>query len=400
LEGRFLKIAEAVPQFGGIFYDSDRRLRIAVTSQSEFIRAQAVAGEMFRDYAVPVDVGTAIPFETRFSYSQLHQWKRTLVDLLAARGATGFAVVVAKNAVEIGSPGQAFDELAIAVARNKAIPLEAIWLSRRQAPRDVGALWGEFRPAVPGGAGIWRDSTSVVHPICTLAVNVRRGDTGPWFGLTASHCTRNRGGGADNTAIYQGGNWDAGSFPSSTLVGAEVDDPQWQTVGCGSQGTTCRYADVAVIGYTQSGVVADSGWIAVTDGRNSTSVNWIDKATTSKRITSDWGPDQPFEGQTIDRVGAKTGWHSGIVVNSCLDLPVSPALPGYLYLCQTEVSGGAPEGGDSGGPAFSPGPGGGIMFAGIVWGAAQSNGTSTGFIFSSVANIRQDLGNDVVFTFY
>jgi hypothetical protein len=179
-------------------------------------------------------------------------------------------------------------------------------------------------------------------------------------------------------------------YPQS-YIGNEVDDPIWQTVGCTPGYSSCRFADVAVIEYADGKAVADSGWIAVTEKRDSATVTWRSKALDSRKITVDYGPDQPFEGETIDRVGQVTGWQHGTVVNSCAVVAV-PTIAGASYECQTVVEGGRPSDGDSGGPAFGRGVSGGVMFAGIVWGQ-----TDTGFLLSALVNMRTDLGDLAVF---
>jgi hypothetical protein len=193
------------------------------------------------------------------------------------------------------------------------------------------------------------------------------------------------GGGSDGSAIYQGGNWT--NFYTSYLMGDEVADPYWNTTGCDTGYTYCRAADVAEIGYSSSNPEADSGYIAVTVARNTYYTTWYSKDSTSYSIDGVWD-DQPWEGVSLDHVGAASGWHSGTVTDACVDFTVPDLGSNYEWQCFTVVEGLASHG-DSGGPVFSLGPGKRVMFAGLVsqW---VSLTDTTHYAFSSYPNICTD----------
>lgn len=352
-----------------------------MTTPRDSLRARQAVGRAFGQRLSALR-GSRISTHSSFTYQELFGWKQRLGAALGGRGITILSANVTDNRVHVGSPGAAVDELVREAARQANIPARAVRVVRFGQVSDAGLLTDPFRPAVPGGAGI-----TSTYWTCTLGVNARRGSSGPWQALTASHCSSTRGGGADATYFYQR------QFRDD-FIGKEVDDPEWRTVGCSAGFASCRYADVAAIDYEAVGVVADSAWLAVTDMRDSPSLTWRSKSLDSRRINADFGPDQPFEGSIIDRVGATSGWWHGTVRESCTPVAV-PTLTNASYECQTVVSGGVTSDGDSGGPAFGPGPGAGVMFAGIVWGKTAEN---DGFILSSPANLRADLG-DLAFTF-
>jgi hypothetical protein len=103
-----------------------------------------------------------------------------------------------------------------------------------------------------------------------------------------------------------------------------------------------------------------------------------------------------FEYQTVDKIGAATGWRTGTVTQRrCLD--VYNRGDGYLHpdfvlRCQVEVQWRRSGNGDSGGPVFVYNGDRTATLLGLHWGA---NGSHLGW-YSPMANIRNDfwLRND------
>ena len=89
----------------------------------------------------------------------------------------------------------------------------------------------------------------------------------------------------------------------------------------------------------------------------------------------------------MDKVGRKTGWTSGIVSATCVDLPAAEDY--YWRDCTYQADYWSDEG-DSGAPVFSwPGTGNDVTLVGIHWGNSASQQRSD---FSPWSGIVQDFG--------
>lgn len=209
---------------------------------------------------------------------------------------------------------------------------------------------------------------------CTLGFNVAHA-AGRSF-ITNSHCT-DRQGGPEKTQFWQP------QVGVGTLIGVEADDPVYTSNKACPKERRCRYSDAARIAY-QPSVLSNQGYVASTGTAN----------TGSTTISGSLGFNQQDDltrefpvGQTIQKIGATTGWTSGTVQRSCVNANVADSP--ITLLCQTFVrgSGTVIEAGDSGAPAFLQSGEENILF-GIVWGR-----TDVGeFVFSPLEGIVRDLG--------
>lgn len=95
-------------------------------------------------------------------------------------------------------------------------------------------------------------------------------------------------------------------------------------------------------------------------------------------------------GQILERIGMRTGWQSGPVTNTCVDLPGEH---GTTMVCQT-IADLFSEPGDSGSPVFLWAGENNIFFAGINWG---SHDTGPNNFFSDVTQMLQEMPG-LVFT--
>jgi hypothetical protein len=113
----------------------------------------------------------------------------------------------------------------------------------------------------------------------------------------------------------------------------------------------------------------------------------IDPANPTYLIT---GEGEAGMGATANKVGRTTGWTRGTVSGTCVDTGVQGST--IVLLCQTFVTGSGQivAGGDSGSPVFATSGGGNVTLLGGLWGGNQSG---TQFVYSPIANIRDDLGN-------
>ena len=105
-------------------------------------------------------------------------------------------------------------------------------------------------------------------------------------------------------------------------------------------------------------------------------------------MTSQENTNTSFSG-TIHKVGRTTGWTSGTVTGTCVNVNVSGS--NIQQLCQTLVTNNSAAivgAGDSGSPTFKITSGDNVQLVGILWGGSGS----TQFVFSPLKNIQDELG--------
>lgn len=210
--------------------------------------------------------------------------------------------------------------------------------------------------------------------VCTLGFNVDH--AGGRSFITNSHCTNNQGS-TGNTAYYQ-----PASSVDGNPIGVEAHDPSYFRGGVCPRGRTCRYSDAARVLYS-SGVV-NQGEIAKTTAINTGSLT----VNGSFDITSQNNTGTTFSG-TMQKVGRTTGWSSGSVTNTCVNVNVGGT--NITLLCQTIVQNPGTvivQGGDSGSPVFTGSSN--VALQGILWGGNQSGDM---FVFSPLKNIIDELGS-------
>jgi hypothetical protein len=239
---------------------------------------------------------------------------------------------------------------------------------------NVATLRDRFRPTV---AGIQINFTQYV---CTLGFNADH--AGGRSFITNSHCTANQGGN-DNTSYWQPVN----ASTSPEVIATEVDDPAFvRNLGTCSKGKRCRYSDAARALYA-SGTQSTRGRIAQTTGVNNLSLTVSSTAPTFSIVAQDVTNDR-FSG-TVNKVGRTTGWTSGTVAQTCVNVNVSGT--SLQLLCQTMVQGSGTivSGGDSGSPVFTL-SGGNATLVGLLWGGSSDNRL---FVFSPLRNVARELGS-------
>jgi hypothetical protein len=216
--------------------------------------------------------------------------------------------------------------------------------------------------------------------LCSLGFPAFDGDGTAGF-VTASHCSDSQGA-VDGTTYYQPLNQ-----VDEDLIGTEIADPPYVRNGRSCpKGRKCRQSDA---NFSRSlgprpvavGIV---GKIARTTGLGSLDIN---SSSPTFTITAE---GEAHVGDAANKVGRTTGWTRGTVSNTCVNTGVSGST--IVLLCQTFVTAGGVivQGGDSGSPVFGDPSGGNVTLLGGLWGGNQSG---TQFVYSPIANIRNELGN-------
>ena len=214
--------------------------------------------------------------------------------------------------------------------------------------------------------------------ICTLGFSVDH--AGGRSFITNSHCTDQQGT-TGNTQYNQ---------PSRTVspdpIAFEAHDPAYTRGGGCSKGKVCRFSDAARALYVDG--VESKARIAKTTGENSGSLDIAGHFTIASQNNS---TTNFSNGTTIHKVGRTTGWTSGSVTHSCVNVNVSGT--NIQLRCQTIVQRSGSMivgGGDSGSGVFTRGSGDDVQLVGILWGGSTSGDL---FVLSPLQNIQDELGS-------
>lgn len=224
---------------------------------------------------------------------------------------------------------------------------------------------------------------------CTLGF-LYRGEadnlTGPGL-WTNDHCSNARGA-VDNVEYLQPGvtRYRASVTNTADLVASETYASQ-ETVStiCPSGYSRCFMSDVSMSTlYNSSHFPTDFGGntrIAIVKPTAMWSPD-APRATTDFEVTS-FSIDAPFSGQQLDKVGATTGWTTGSVSDTCVDIPIS----GHLELCAYRVNRPAGQSariadfGDSGSPVFTRLSSGDVEHRGMLF-AGPGSGPKSYYFFN------------------
>jgi hypothetical protein len=376
-------IAARAPGFAGMFWDSAGGLVVRTTAAADpFAVHQAVAtpivSRRFRGVLDAVAEGRVqLRADAAWDFQSLLAWRETLGPTMAQNGATYSSVDEVRNGIRIGLVTPEAESPIRDAARSMSIPSGALLFEPGQPLEQLTDLRDRFRPA-PGGVQIER--LGGPDGGCTVGANVVT-DVGAGF-LTASHCTYWFWQ-LDGIAFYQNNNGSQSDF-----VGWEGSDPDPFTGYAFCRGFAfCRYSDAAFIGY--EGDFGEQGYLARTTGLGSITIDfWHPRFTVSEE--GGW----PLAGTEITKMGRTTGWTSGEVTETCVDIAIAE-YPGGLYLCQFETDAFADRG-DSGGPFFTwPLYDDDVALQGLVTGRRTIGQYFVSSYFSSWIYVALEIGADV-----
>ena len=390
LDDELADMAEQAEGFGGMFYDEHGVLSIYMKNPGNDVIALSAVRAVRGEEALSKSAGPVNILQGQYDFRDLKAWRDKLREKMRIAGVIALDLDEAKNRVWIGVKNQSVIDQVRALLAKLGIPQEAVLIEVTEPVQppfeyaddhDEEALPPPSRPQQENLRGYVRplrgglkitgeDGFGDNLPSCTLGViSELDGFTG--F-LTNSHCTEilflN-----DNTRYHQ---------PTAfNPVGTEYQDAQAYTGSC----TTgyCAYADAAFV-ITDAGVSTDLGYIARPESMGSGSTV-ISVSQPKFKITSVWYTyviQAPAVGETVYKVGQRTGWESGSITRSCYD-PIHFKDPTVTMFCQYQASAPTVEG-DSGGPVFY-GTGTNVRLDGIVWGR---DGTDA--VFSWFPYIRQE----------
>lgn len=361
INDRFSDIAKAEPAFGGMFYDKQGNLNVALLDTGKKESAQAAIAAVFGNKRIPKDGIRVVP--ARYGFADLRTWHDQATSLFGIPGVLSSGIDHATNTLEISVQDMRLEDEIRRQLQSLGIPAAAVRIEQRE-PIILLTLRQNERP-VEGGLEIRREIDATHAAQCTLGYNARRAGVEGF--VTASHCSTTRSV-VDADFFYQ-----IDTNNEDDEIGHETVDPPWFSYSfdhrCTNNPVTtkCRWSDVNFSKY-HIGVNFRRGFIEKTaSGANP---NPIDvNIAGSFQIT---GTKDVVKGETVNKVGRSTGWTQGNVTKVCED----EVLPdNIIILCQTEANYNVAEG-DSGSPVFQiPSSGSdNVTLVGSLWGGYGSDG--------------------------
>jgi hypothetical protein len=404
-EETFSRVAAIVPEFGGLFSDSQGNLvaYLADGGDNAALRrmlAPMLAQRQQESTVRPVDL---IIRRGQYTYAELVDWRDRIFNVGAElRGLSFLDLREGWNRLEVGVVDATAEAAVLERVELLGIPRGAVVTTVSgyfnstvaiAAPTVAPTLTSnassqyisqKIRP-LRGGTLIRHYEFSSIGNVCTLGF-IARGTDGSWGAVTNSHCSREEWN-VDYTWFFQPG----AVTGENNRIGRETYDPRgsicWVYWRCRS---------------------SDASWIALSDGVGGTPEYMLGAIARTMGHTTGWNAghgsfeiDQnmpifqiiaerdPYEGDRADKVGAATGWTSGTVLNTCVDSWFSDGQY-HLKPCQATVSF-TVDGGDSGAPVFIPHflhpqhPSAATLL-GIFWGKNDDRA-----IFSKMSQVQRDL---------
>jgi hypothetical protein len=360
-----IALAKSVPGFGGFFIDEQGTPTIYLKDTGKRASAEQALAPWLGSHGVR---GAQMKvLHADFDWADLERWHaKGSPAALAVKGAVFAGPDHATNRLRIGiergaSAGQVRQALS-----SLGIPAGAVSIEVTEPIVRLATLQQNVRPVVAG--------LQINFPgfLCSIGFNATRSGTSGF--VTASHCTNTQGG-TENTPY-----WQPLQSTSPTQIATESVDPVYTSGGSCPAGRVCRRSDASFARYINS-TTNTLGRIARTSSTKKQNLTIVGNWT----ITADASSSSIAVGTVVNKVGRTTGWSQGRVTSTCVDVNVSGS--NITQLCQTIVR--ATVGaGDSGSDVFTISSGTNVTLDGILWGGSGS----TVFVFSPLANVKQELG--------
>ena len=358
-------VANAVPEFGGIFIDDAGRLTAYVTDLSRADRVRQSAAQLARDAGFSPD--EIVFVQGNHTFAQLNDaFQRATQAAMPLAGAVFTDLDESQNQVVIGVDNAGAVSAFERVLLNAGLSADAFEVVVTEPIHAAATLRDKFDPTV-GGIQI-----HFTQYVCTLGANANDGTERSF--ITNSHCTATQGG-VEGTVYYQ-----PTSSVDGTVIATEVEDPQYFKGGVCPRGKKCRYSDSSRAAYSAARS-STLGSIAITSGANNGSL-------TVTGTVSVGGKGSVVLGQTVNKVGRTTGWTQGTVSRTCVNTGVQGSQ--VLQLCQNWVENSNAvivDGGDSGSSVWTGS--GTVTLVGLLWGGSSSGNT---FVYSPFNQVEQELG--------
>lgn len=371
IDDLYSEVARAVPEFGGMFIDSQGQLAIYLTDERQLEAAKTSIVSVFgRDR---FDMTRAVALRARYTFTDLRLWhNQHRLETLAIPGVVLTSIHKSSNRLRVGVVSGRLRGSVETVLARAAIPADAVEIVEMEPLRMFENLTDTRRPIL-GGLQIGG---------CTLGfLAVVEGKAG-FF--TNSHCTAVQGG-VEGTVFHQ-------SVQSGNLnrIGVELLDPPFLTGFSCPSGMQCRFSDAAFVardGGSDPATPRTEGAFGHLAIANSSLFFFHEYEIVDKVFT-------PIDGEAVEKVGKTSGTTTGTVSDTCAD--VNPDKTNIVLFCQhlaDQTGTTKADEGDSGSAVYRPygTPVSSLPAAtlyGLLWG-----GNEDVFGFSSVANLELEFGS-------
>lgn len=386
-------VASAVSGFGGYYIDPAGAPTVWLMDPSQRSAAAAALAGFLRSYGwSAADLRVR---EAQYDYLQLAQWyEAARPRALGVNGAVYGDIDEANNRLTFAGVDAGALASIGGIVSAAGVPAAAVRLVTRGPVRQLATLRDRFRPPFGGlQINFFPTPAAPVTLLCTLGFNAIDG-TDTSF-VTNSHCSNVQGGVAPlPTDYYQATRGGAVADPN-LFVAREAEDPDYVSGGLAGPcpvGRRCRYSDASRAKY-QPGQQFVLGLIARPANENATGTLddtlRIDAVNPTFSITGEQA--STVVGQRLSHVGRTTGWTSGLVTETCVDVSVTDS--DITQLCQDLVDAYV-AGGDSGSPVFGRYTDGTVFLAGLLWGSSTNLETNAvQFIMSPLGQVKAEIGN-------
>lgn len=397
-ESENLRLLAQLPGYGGQYYDGAGNLNVYVVDARQSANAIGLFTRILKEHRRGGS-GHVIVRQGQYDIGQLQDWfHRAMASGTGIPELVSVGVDQANNRLNIGIDRARESQGRGDVARllsATGIPSQAVIVT---ATRPIKPLFATVPTRRTSGGGYVlpmdtvQDSlvSAFSHPIagiqiarydgvnehfCTLGVALTDVTTGVTGFLTAAHCSSTAGA-LDSTLFYQ-----PRYFGVFIAMAPEYLDPppvpSTQLLACpyltDMSNPACRWGDVEMIGPIDSSYTVTLGLIARTtfsaSGSGGVGSLAIDSANPTFSITNMcWEDTTSLQvGDTVQKVGAATGWTSGAITKVGVSLK---DVAGRWYIYQEVVAMGSGPG-DSGAPVFSLLGGNSVDWQGDLWGSPR-----------------------------
>ena len=405
LDQKLLRIAEKLPDFGGLFFDKNGELNIYLKNdhpQPRIERAlkhglgkglsrSSLKNPFYKVEEKLLDTKINV-LKGKYNYKQFVTWKNLLEkEIFSVDGVNYLDIDEATNHITIGASNiDADSELEIRNHLiNLDIPQEAVSIETMSEAVKLISL-RETQPTDNQPSGIVISNGSGV---CTLGPKVWAGEYGSTYGfLTNDHCT-SKFGEVTYDRIYQANNADQSAF-----IGIESFNPKliFRDPFRGYKYYLGDFAFIQTNGGDNSRNIADTV-VMNTDPTTNTHAYEINDSRAFKAVSEE---HEAYVGSPMHKVGRTTGLTYGYVSKTCVNLRSGKSK--IIHLCNNiveRVDDSYPinGSGDSGAAVFEAYDGDRVKLHGVAWGGTDLDFTDVfgrqyfkKFLYTPMANIREE----------
>lgn len=439
IDSVLLSISQRVTGFSTIYLDSTATLVIRLKDHSQDAAAEAAVREFLRATGRRE---SPIRFETAdLDFRELNRHTARLRTLsLAMPQAWGLGIDKITGRVEVLTSDEHSLQDIVLEAVRRGVPRSALRVTKMGGPVRTSSIRDWSDPVVGGlMIGFPNSDWHYQDAECTLGYIASLGSVQGF--ITASHCSKVPFG-ADG--VPQDTSWyvfqpdyrysSCGSFVQGCglirgrperQIGVEYFDPPAFTNATDAYwckpGQLCRWSDASfykIDGPNDSPTLprgVGMSWIAATISPAATfdtmytSNPWFQRPAGNESWAIISQLDYPMVGDSVDKMGERTGWSRGAVTRTCYQTSDGSGKlqsNGVFLLCQDYVDG--PKAfawrGDSGSPVFYynyfPSNPPTVVPVGLAWGKDSIPGQPlppTGYWMSNLRGIRFDLGSVAIY---